>query len=68
LSYYYLLSNLITMLQTWIIQKFFVDEEKLYRQLKEKAEKAPATPKKSKFQQRLEQMQRQQQQQMRNKR
>ena len=68
LSYYYLLSNLITMLQTWIIQKFFVDEEKLYRQLKEKAEKAPATPKKSKFQQRLEQMQRQQQQQMKNKR
>ncbi|MDD2329970.1 MAG: membrane protein insertase YidC [Bacteroidales bacterium] len=68
LSYYYLLSNLITMLQTWIIQKFFVDEEKLYRQLKEKAEKAPVTPKKSKFQQRLEQMQRQQQQQMKNKR
>ncbi len=66
LSYYYLLSNLITMLQTWIIQKFFVDEEKLYRQLKEKAEKAPATPKKSKFQQRLEEMQRQQQHQMRN--
>jgi YidC/Oxa1 family membrane protein insertase len=68
LSYYYLLSNLITMLQTWIIQKFFVDEEKLYRQLKEKAEKAPVTHKKSKFQQRLEQMQRQQQQQMKNKR
>ncbi|MFA5302119.1 MAG: membrane protein insertase YidC [Bacteroidales bacterium] len=66
LSYYYLLSNLITMFQTWIIQKFFVDEEKLYRQLKEKAEKAPATPKKSKFQQRLEEMQRQQKSQMRN--
>ncbi|MDD2538286.1 MAG: membrane protein insertase YidC [Bacteroidales bacterium] len=66
LSYYYLLSNLITMLQTWIIQKFFVNEEKLYRQLKEKAEKAPAVAKKSKFQQRLEQMQRQQQQQMKN--
>jgi len=66
LSYYYLLSNLITMFQTWIIQKFFVDEEKLYRQLKEKAEKAPASPKKSKFQQRLEEMQRQQKSQMRN--
>jgi YidC/Oxa1 family membrane protein insertase len=66
LSYYYLLSNLITMFQTWLIQKFFVDEEKLFRQLKEKAEKAPATPKKSKFQQRLEEMQRQQKQQMRN--
>ncbi|NLA15773.1 MAG: membrane protein insertase YidC [Bacteroidales bacterium] len=66
LSYYYLLSNLTTMLQTWIFQRFFVDEEKLYKQLKEKAAKAPATPKKSKFQQRLEQMQRQQQQQMKN--
>ena len=31
LSYYYLLSNLITMLQTFIIQKFFVNEEKLYK-------------------------------------
>ncbi|HBG53970.1 MAG TPA: membrane protein insertase YidC [Rikenellaceae bacterium] len=66
LSYYYLLSNLITMLQTWIMQRFFVDEDKLYRQLKEKAEKSPATPQKSKFQQRLEQMQRQQQKQMKN--
>lgn len=66
LSYYYLLSNLITMIQTWVIQKFFVDEEKLYKKLKEKADKAPATARKSKFQQRLEEMQRQQQQQMRN--
>ena len=64
LSYYYLLSNLITMLQTFIIQKFFVNEEKLYKQLKEKADKAPVI-KKSKFQQRLEEMQRAQQQQSR---
>jgi len=67
LSYYYLLSNLTTMLQTWIFQKFFVNEEELYKKLKEKAAKAPATPKKSKFQKRLEEMQRQQQQQMKNK-
>lgn len=67
LSYYYLLSNLITMLQTWIIQRFFVDEEKLYQKLREKAEKAPAVTK-SKFQQRLEEAQRIQQQQMKNKR
>ena len=45
--------------------KFFVNEEKLYRQLKEKAEKRLQWQK-SKFQQRLEQMQRQQQQQMKN--
>jgi hypothetical protein len=41
-----------------------VNEEKLYKQLKEKAEKAPVV-KKSKFQQRLEEMQRAQQQQSR---
>ncbi|MGN1210111.1 MAG: membrane protein insertase YidC, partial [Candidatus Cryptobacteroides sp.] len=29
LSYYYLLSNLITMLQTWFISKFVVDENKI---------------------------------------
>ena len=29
LTYYYLLSNLIMMLQTWIIRRFFVDEEKI---------------------------------------
>ncbi len=29
LSYYYMLSNLITMLQTWVIRRFFVDEEKM---------------------------------------
>ena len=68
LSYYYLLSNLTTMLQTWIMQKFVVDEAKIYQQLKDKADKAPSTPKKSKFQQRLEEMQRQQQQQMKKRR
>lgn len=66
LSYYYLLSNLITMLQTWIMQRFLVDEEKLYKQLKEKVDKSPATPQKSKFQQRLEKMQREQQKQIKN--
>lgn len=51
LSYYYLLSNLITMVQTWVIRRFFVDEEKIYAKLKERA----ATPKKkSKFQERLD--------------
>ncbi len=53
LSYYYMLSNLFTILQTWVIRKYFVDEKKLYAQLKEKA--ASNTPKKkSKFQERLD--------------
>ncbi len=61
LSYYYMLSNLITILQNWMIRKWFVDEDKIYARLKEKAAQ-PA--KKSKFQQRLEEMQKQQQQQL----
>ncbi len=63
LSYYYMLSNVITMGQTWIIRKYFVDEEKIYAKLKEKA----ATPKKkSKFQERLDAAYKSQQQ-MKNK-
>ncbi|MFA6770108.1 MAG: membrane protein insertase YidC [Bacteroidales bacterium] len=60
LSYYYLLSNLFTMGQTWIIRKYFVDEEKILSKLKEKA----AVPKKkSKFQERLDAAYKAQQQQ-----
>ncbi|MCL2132870.1 MAG: membrane protein insertase YidC [Bacteroidales bacterium] len=60
LSYYFMLSNFITIGQTWVIRKWFVDEDELLRKMKERA----AQPqKKSKFQQRLEDMQRQQQQQ-----
>ena len=71
LSYYYMLSNLFTIVQTWVIRKYFVDEKKLYAQLQAKAANAKA-PKKSKFQQRLDEMYKQQQelqrqqQQMRN--
>ena len=71
LSYYYMLSNLFTIAQTWVIRKYFVDEKKLYAQLQAKAANAKA-PKKSKFQQRLDEMYKQQQelqrqqQQMRN--
>ncbi len=72
LSYYYMLSNLFTIVQTWVIRKYFVDEKKLYAQLQAKAASSKA-PKKSKFQQRLDEMykqqqelQRQQQQQMKN--
>lgn len=64
LSYYYLLSNLLTMVQTWAIRKFFVDEQKIYAKLQEKA----AQPKKkSKFQERLDSAYKSQQQQLKNK-
>ena len=63
LSYYYLLSNLITIGQNWVIRKWFVDEEKLYENLKKKANsKEPV--KKSKFRQRLDEAYKAQQQQM----
>ncbi len=60
LSYYFMLSNFITIGQTWVIRKWFVNEDELLRKMKERA----AQPqKKSKFQQRLEDIARQQQQQ-----
>ena len=64
LSYYYLLSNLITIIQNWVIRKWFVNEEEIYAKLKEKADsKGPV--KKSKFQQRLDEAYRIQQEQQR---
>lgn len=67
LSYYYMLSNIITIIQTWAIRKYFIDEDKIYAQLKAKAASAK-TQKKSKFQQRLDEIYKQQQamQQQRN--
>ena len=58
LSYYYFLSNMVTIGQTWLIRRS-VDEEALLAKLRENVKKAPA--KKSKFQQRLEDMARKQQ-------
>jgi len=57
LSYYYLLSNLITMLETWIIKKWFVHPEEILARLKA-SEGKPAP--KSKWQQRLEEAQKMQ--------
>ena len=57
LSYYYLLSNLITMLETWIIKKWFVHPEEI--QAKLKASEGKKQPK-SKWQQRLEEAQKMQ--------
>lgn len=63
LSYYYLLSNIITIGQNWAIRKWFVDEEKIYENLKKKANsKEPV--KKSKFRQRLDEAYKAQQEQL----
>ena len=59
MSYYYLLSNLITMLETFIIKKFFVRPEDVLAKLKASEGKPQA---KSKWQQRLEEAQKMQQQ------
>jgi YidC/Oxa1 family membrane protein insertase len=59
LSYYYLLSNIITIAQMWFIRKYIVKDEDLLKKMQERA-KQPI--KKSKFQMKLEEMQRQQQQ------
>lgn len=61
LTYYYLLSNLITMLETWIIKKFFVRPEDVLAKLK--ASEGKPMPK-SKWQQRLEEAQKMQRQMM----
>ena len=62
LSYYYFLSLLITILQTYAIRKWFVKEEDVRRTMKENAKKPQ---KKSGFMARLEEMQKQQQEMMR---
>ena len=59
LSYYYLLSNIITMITTWYIRKFVVKPEDVYARLK--ATEGKPMPK-SKWQQRLEEAQKRQQQ------
>ena len=65
LSYYYLLSNLITMLETWVIRKWVVDPEKIVAKVKA-AENKPVP--KSKWQQRLEEAQKMQRQMQNQKR
>lgn len=62
LSYYYFISNLLTMLQTFIIKKWVVKPEKILAQVE--ASKGKPLPK-SKWQQRLEEAQKMQQAQMR---
>ena len=59
LSYYYLLSNIITMAMTWYIRKFVVTEEKVRADMMLRANQPK---KKSKWQQKLEEAQRMQEQ------
>ena len=63
LSYYYLLSNIITIGQNWAIRKWFVDEDKIYENLKKKAN-SKEPPKKSKFRERLDAAYKAQQEQL----
>lgn len=59
LTYYYFLSNVISFVMQWGVQKFVLDEAAIHAQIQENKKK---TPKKSGFMQRLEEMQRKQQQ------
>ena len=63
LTFYYFFSNVITILQQYIIQNFIINEEKIHRQIKE-ARLKPATP--SKWAARLEEMQKMQQERRKN--
>ena len=63
LSYYYLLSNIITFLETWIIRKWVVNPEEIVAKVKA-AEDKPAP--KSKWQQRLEEAQKMQREMQKN--
>ena len=57
LSYYYLLSNIITMIMTWYIRKYVVTEDKVRAEMMINAKKPK---KKSAWQQRLEEAQKMQ--------
>lgn len=59
LSYYYLLANVISILQMTVMSKWFIDEDKLRAELMENMKKPR---KKSKWQLRMEEIQKQQQQ------
>lgn len=65
LSYYYLLANIITILQTLIIRKFFVNEKKLKAKIDANAQKVKP---KSRWQQRMEEVMKAQQQQQKQRR
>lgn len=57
LTFYYTFSNILSITQQVVIQKFLIDEKAIHAKIKENRSK-PATP--SKLQQRIEEMQKQQ--------
>lgn len=59
LSWYYFLANMITFGQTWVMQKFVINHDKLHAKIQENKKKPVKV---SKFQQRLEEMAKQNQQ------
>jgi YidC/Oxa1 family membrane protein insertase len=61
LTCYYFFSNLLSIIQQFIIQKYIIDEKKIHAQIQENKNK-PATP--SKWQQRIEEMQKNQAERM----
>ena len=63
LSYYYLLSNIITMGMTWYIRKFVVTEDKVRAEMMVRARQPK---KKSKWQMRLEEAQKMQEMMQKN--
>lgn len=54
LTFYYTCSNLVSMAQQFVIQKFFIDEEAIHRKIQENKEKPKTT---SKWQQKMEELQ-----------
>lgn len=61
LTFYYTFSNLVSIAQQFIIQKFVIDEDKIHRKIQENKNKPAGT---SKWQQKLEQMQKAQSEKM----
>lgn len=54
LTFYYTFSNVLSIAQQFVIQKFFIDEKKIHAQMQENKSKPPVA---SKWQQKLQEMQ-----------
>ena len=61
LSYYYLMANVLSILQMVVIKEYFIDEDKIRAKIVENKEKKKGA-KKSRFQQKLEELSKQQEQ------
>ncbi len=61
LTFYYTFSNLVSMAQQFVIQKFFIDEKAIHRKMQQNKEKPKTT---SKWQQKMEELQKAQAEKM----